>query len=105
MIHFDVDVSEIGKLRRADVSIVGTLKRSLRHVRAKPQIAEWLRRCAALKQEFAWDYDAPTDGVYAPRMLRDLSDAAGENTYICCDVGQHQMWVAQHYQFKHRAST
>jgi acetolactate synthase-1/2/3 large subunit len=35
-----------------------------------------------------------------PAMLRDLSAQADERTIITCDVGQHQMWVAQHYGFR-----
>jgi len=47
----------------------------------------------------AWRYDAPTSKVYAPKFIKELSDRAGKDTYITCDVGQHQMWVAQHYRF------
>ncbi|HEY9786126.1 MAG TPA: thiamine pyrophosphate-dependent enzyme, partial [Candidatus Obscuribacterales bacterium] len=44
-------------------------------------------------------YDAPGAHVYAPRFIRDLSANAPPNTIVTCDVGQHQMWVAQHFQF------
>ena len=42
--------------------------------------------------------NAPGDDVYVPDMLRRISDADPELT-IACDVGQHQMWVAQHCHF------
>jgi acetolactate synthase-1/2/3 large subunit len=44
-------------------------------------------------------YDAPGNGVYAPALLKQLSEAAGEDAIFTCDVGQHQMWVAQHCRF------
>lgn len=40
------------------------------------------------------------ESVYAPKFIKQMSDRATENTFISCDVGQHQMWVAQHYGFK-----
>ena len=42
-------------------------------------------------------YDAPGDGVFAPAMLKRLSELAPD-AIVSCDVGQHQMWVAQHWQ-------
>ena len=44
-------------------------------------------------------YDHPGEHIYAPLLLKQLSDALPENSVVCCDVGQHQMWVAQHMQF------
>jgi acetolactate synthase-1/2/3 large subunit len=44
-------------------------------------------------------YDAPGKGVFAPLFLKKLSEAAGDNFVAVCDVGQHQMWVAQHCRF------
>ena len=44
-------------------------------------------------------YDAPGTGIYAPAMLKQLSEAAGDDLIVTCDVGQHQMWVAQHCRF------
>ncbi len=40
------------------------------------------------------------ESVYAPKFIKQMSDSAPENTIVSCDVGQHQMWVAQHYGFK-----
>ena len=51
------------------------------------------------KEKYAWSYDAPMTSVYAPKFIKMMSDRAPENTFVTCDVGQHQMWVAQHYAF------
>jgi acetolactate synthase-1/2/3 large subunit len=104
IIHLDIDASEFGKVRKPDVAIAGDLKRTLPRLHVQPErLVEWRSRCEVMRCEHAWDYDAPGDGVYAPRMIRDLSLAAGDDddVYITCDVGQHQMWVAQHYRFRH----
>jgi len=100
IIHLDIDPAEISKLRKADVAVVGELVPALEGIqpenKAKPS---WCAQCANWKKEFAWRYDAPGEGIYAPRLLRDLSRAHPEGLTITCDVGQHQMWVAQHCRF------
>ena len=50
-------------------------------------------------ERFAFRYDAPGSGVYAPALLKQISEAAGDKFIATCDVGQHQMWVAQHCRF------
>jgi acetolactate synthase-1/2/3 large subunit len=100
VIHLDIDPAEISKLRKADVSIAGELAPVLEALAGLPTANEpWRQMCMRWKQEFAWRYDAPGDGIYAPALLRDLSALGGEDLTITCDVGQHQMWVAQHCRF------
>jgi acetolactate synthase-1/2/3 large subunit len=100
VIHMDIDPAEVDKLRRPDVGIVGELAPALdRLERREPPRPSWLRQCAAWTEEFAWRYDAPGEGIYAPKLLRDLSRRGERPPTIACDVGQHQMWVAQHCRF------
>jgi len=87
---------EIGKLRRADVALAGDLAASLAALHVRPPIRAWRRHCLALKEQHAWRYDAPGEGIYTPDLLRRLSAAADGELILTCDVGQHQMWVAQH---------
>ncbi len=96
VIHLDIDPAEIGKLRRADVALAGDLAESLAALQVQPSITGWRRHCMDLKLQHAWRYDAPGDGIYAPELLRRLSVAADGELTLTCDVGQHQMWVAQH---------
>jgi acetolactate synthase-1/2/3 large subunit len=49
-----------------------------------------------MKVDFANRYDHPGDAIYAPALLRQLAEMQPSDTVICTDVGQHQMWVAQH---------
>jgi acetolactate synthase I/II/III large subunit len=100
VIHMDVDPAEVGKLRFAHCSLIGDIKAAMKALHVRPEIDTWREQCMQNKEKYEWDYNAPTDKVYAPKMLRQLSEQAGSDTYITCDVGQHQMWVAQHYQFE-----
>ncbi len=95
VIHLDTDAAEISKLRYAQVHIVGDLKTILPQLDCRPDIGAWQAHCEALRRESQPRYDRPGDDVYGPALLRRLSEMAPE-AVIACDVGQHQMWVAQH---------
>ncbi|MBC7999400.1 MAG: acetolactate synthase 2 catalytic subunit [Leptolyngbya sp.] len=99
VIHMDIDPAEVSKLRTADCSIIGDVKVALNFLHVRPSMDEWVERCMSNKAAYTFTYDVPTEHVYAPKMLHDLSVAASDDTIISCDVGQHQMWVAQHCQF------
>lgn len=104
VVHFDIDPAEIGKLRATHVAVVGDLKAGIealtaRMVRAPLAIDPWVIRCRSNAHRHAFRYDAPGEGVYAPALLNELSRVAGEGFVAACDVGQHQMWVAQHCAF------
>jgi len=96
VIHLDIDPAEIGKLRRADVGISGELAAALESLQMTTAISAWRRHCLGLKARNAWRYDAPGNGIYVPELLRRLSSEADGELTLTCDVGQHQMWVAQH---------
>lgn len=110
VVHLDVDACEIGKLRIADAPVQGDLSISLErmlpasaaHLHGRHGVARhaWRDACLHAKQQCTPRYDAPGDLVYAPALLRRLSELAPE-AIISCDVGQHQMWVAQHWRFDH----
>jgi len=100
IIHIDIDAAEIGKLRGADVGVACDLKYALNLLDPGPlAIEDWVNRVCETKQAFAWRYDAPGDGIYAPALLKALSERAGDDFIATCDVGQHQMWAAQHCRF------
>jgi len=100
VIHIDVDAAEIGKLRDANIAIAADLKKALSALSPhRPRIEPWVERCVRDNANYAARYDAPGDGVYAPALLKELSEQAGDAFIAACDVGQHQMWAAQHCRF------
>ncbi|MEO6359278.1 MAG: acetolactate synthase 2 catalytic subunit [Sphingomicrobium sp.] len=100
VIHLDTDAAEIGKLRIAEAALCGDMNVILSELEpARDEYAQWLAECVESKQRHDWDYDAPGSGIYAPKLLRELSERAGPKAIFTCDVGQHQMWVAQHCHF------
>lgn len=99
VIHLDVDAAEFGKRRAADVGITTDLKRVLPALAMALAIDPWREHCAAMAREYAFRYDHPGQPIYAPALLKQLSARLPDTSVVACDVGQHQMWVAQHMRF------
>ncbi|MFM5876769.1 acetolactate synthase 2 catalytic subunit [Aeromonas veronii] len=99
VIHLDVDAAEFGKRRAAEVGITTDIKQVLPRLAMTLDIAPWREHCAAMAREYAFRYDHPGQAIYAPALLKQLSARLPESSVVACDVGQHQMWVAQHMRF------
>lgn len=99
VIHLDVDAAEFGKRRAAEVGITTDLRLVLPALAMALDIAPWREHCAAMAREYAFRYDHPGQPIYAPALLKQLSERLPESSVVACDVGQHQMWVAQHMRF------
>jgi acetolactate synthase-1/2/3 large subunit len=99
VIHLDIDPAELGKLRQPLVPLQGDLNRILPALAQPLSIEDWRVETQALKAEFQWKYESPGEKIYAPALLNSLSRRAPENTVFATDVGQHQMWAAQHMRF------
>lgn len=99
VIHFDIDPAEISKRRVADAVVLGDLKVNLPACSLPLEIELWRTKCLHMKDSFGWDYDHPGEGIFAPALLNQVSREMPENTVVTTDVGQHQMWSAQHMEF------
>ncbi|HHQ4901704.1 TPA: acetolactate synthase 2 catalytic subunit [Aeromonas veronii] len=99
VIHLDVDAAEFGKRRAAEVGITTDIKQVLPRLAMTLDIAPWREHCAAMAREYTFRYDYPGQAIYAPALLKQLSAKLPESSVVACDVGQHQMWVAQHMRF------
>ncbi|MFQ2473434.1 acetolactate synthase 2 catalytic subunit [Aeromonas caviae] len=99
VIHLDVDAAEFGKRRAADVGITTDLKRVLPALAMTLTLDPWREHCATMAREYAFRYDHPGQAIYAPALLKELSSQLLDTSVVACDVGQHQMWVAQHMRF------
>ena len=86
-------------MRQAHVSLQGDLNALLPALQQNLEINEWRQFNADMRTEFAWRYDHPGDAIYAPLLLKQLSDRKPANSVVTTDVGQHQMWSAQHMTY------
>jgi acetolactate synthase I/II/III large subunit len=107
-IHIDVDPAEISKNVPAHIPIVGDAKHVLaklvveyRAIGADPgRLEAWWGRIEGWKAKFPLAYEDSTDSEIKPQFLiQALWEATAGEAILTSDVGQHQMWAAQHYDF------
>ena len=103
-IHLEIDPAEVNKNVRADVALVGDLRRSLERLLpavAQREHGEWRARIQALREDSAARdvQGLPHEGkLRAPHVLHDLWRLTRGEALVVTDVGQHQMWEAQYYR-------
>lgn len=103
IIHMDIDASELCKNIPVELGMTGSMKEILQKLAEKlPQQthADWMARVAEL-QEKTRELEAQNPDELTPFTAIDaLAEEADKETIVATDVGQHQMWVAQHYPFE-----
>lgn len=99
VIHMDIDPAEMNKLRQAHVALQGDLNALLPALEQPLDISAWRQHTADMRAEHAWRYDHPGEAIYAPLLLKQLSDRKPADSVVTTDVGQHQMWSAQHMTY------
>ncbi len=109
IIHVDIDPTSISKNVGVDVPIVGDLKVVLKRMlellaqdsrRANPEdIATWWQQIEQWRGIKSLDYEY-SDTVIKPQyVVQKLCEVTNGDAYVTSDVGQHQMWAAQYYDF------
>ncbi len=98
VIHIDIDAAEIHKLRQANAPVRGEIPQVLSQLELVKDITPWVKHSESLRSAFKWRYDHPGELIYAPGLLKHLSDMMPDSAIVSTDVGQHQMWSAQHIQ-------
>jgi acetolactate synthase-1/2/3 large subunit len=107
-IHIDVDPAEISKNVPAHIPIVGDARNVLaklaieyRALGADPaRLTEWWSRIEGWRERYPLKYEDSTDAEIKPQyLIQALYEATGGEAIISSDVGQHQMWTAQYYDF------
>ncbi|WP_245577912.1 biosynthetic-type acetolactate synthase large subunit [Maridesulfovibrio bastinii] len=102
IIHVDIDRSEIGKIKSSNLSVVGDVKLVLQDLcKSVPESSrlEWNNRVAEIRSSNPRQLPDSEDFFHPINVIHKISEFVPDNTVICTDVGQHQMWVAQHYPF------
>ena len=125
IVHIDIDPSEINKNKVTNLAIISDVKYALGRLNellAKQPVQKrfeaWQQRVAALKTKGPLSYQI-TDEVLKSQHVKDfmggdanqvimpqeaiqlLYELTGGEAIITTGVGQHQMWAAQYYHFKH----
>ena len=100
IIHMDIDAAEINKNIHADAAIVGDLKGVLKEINSrlpKQDHSEWMTRIQELKAKYPLKYD--DEVLSCPYVIETIDKVTEGKAVITTDVGQHQMWAAQYYQY------
>lgn len=105
--QFDIDPSEIGKVKPVDWSHVGVLKQDLQILcdyaaerGISTDFSPWHNEIAMLKEAYGLNYDRDSDLIQPYAVIEAINDITGGNAIISTGVGQHQMWAAQYFDFQ-----
>ncbi len=108
-IHVDIDRSSVNKTVRVDLPIIADVGHALEDMvrvwksrrHPKPDLAEWWRRIDGWRATKCLDFVDGTDEIMPQRAIRALWEATHKRSpIITTEVGQHQMWAAQHFHFE-----
>lgn len=102
IIHIDVDEAEIDKNILVECSVVGDAKEVLKMLSSRIKASdkpEWIAEVNELKDKFPCvdDYNE----FSGPGIINKVYEVTEGKATITTDVGQHQMWAAQHYKYSH----
>jgi acetolactate synthase-1/2/3 large subunit len=111
VIHVDIDPAELGKVRRAEVPIVGDAKNVIaelvKAVRAEqgkhgvPDISEWIAQLNDWQRLYPLKYQQLEGGPLKPQfVVESLRANTPDDCILVAGVGQHQMWASQLWQFR-----
>ena len=105
--HFDVDVSEIGKVKSTTWHHVGLLKQDIEDLNAygkrigfDKSFSTWHEEIAALKLQHRMNYDRESPLIQPHAVIEEVNRLTNGQAIITTGVGQHQMWAAQYFDFK-----
>jgi acetolactate synthase-1/2/3 large subunit len=106
--HFDIDRAEINKVKRVQWSHVGMLPEALRMLTAHGKRAgftrdrsKWLAYLDDMRRTYAMNYDRASEKIQPYYVIEEINRVTKGEAIISTGVGQHQMWAAQYFDFKH----
>ena len=110
VVHVDIDPAEIGKVRYAEVPIVGDARTVLGQLLTRlekqrggdpaPDRRRWFETLNGWQQSYPLAYDQDPDGpIKVQYFIDQLHEATNGDAVVVGGVGQHQMWVSQFWRF------
>ena len=105
IVHVDIDPAEIGKNVEVSIPVVGDIKFILKELLGlvhKGDVDSWNESLKKIRLERIKTYGKEDDGGYVrPQYLLSLlSEIAGADAIVTTEVGQHQIWAANHYRIQ-----
>ena len=101
ILQLDIDPAEINKNIKVDASIIGDVKVILRKLNARLDPVnhdEWIAHIERMKDMYPLRYDKNL--LTGPFIVQTINEVTGGDAVIVTEVGQHQMWAAQYYQYR-----
>lgn len=101
ILQLDIDPAEINKNIKVDASIIGDAKVILRKLNARLDPVnhdEWIAHIERMKDMYPLRYDKNV--LTGPFIVQTINEVTGGDAVIVTEVGQHQMWAAQYYQYR-----
>lgn len=103
IIHIDIDAAEIDKNIKSYIGIVGDLRTILKQINSKVKSAkhdEWMKEAEDVRNYSSKNSPVQRGELTPYKIIQCVNKYTNDDTPIVTDVGQHQMWVAQSYNFK-----
>ncbi|MBZ4670659.1 MAG: ilvB [Oscillospiraceae bacterium] len=108
ILHIDIDPAEVNKNVCADHKVVGNLKYVLQRLNSiLPQQShdEWMQKVMEWKKQYPLKQVSSDENAVLPQeVIETLCELTNGEAIISTEVGQHQMWAAQYYNFKKERS-
>ena len=105
--QFDIDPSEIGKVKTVDWKHIGILRQDLKILTdyaknrgISPDFSDWHVEIAQLKDKYGLNYDRDSHSIQPYAVIEAINDITCGKAIISTGVGQHQMWAAQYFDFQ-----
>jgi acetolactate synthase-1/2/3 large subunit len=104
--QFDVDIAEVGKVKRVTWHHVGVLDRDLttlleygKRIGFQKDYSAWHEHIAHLKKEYCLNYDRDSKLIQPYAVIEEINRHTNGEAIISTGVGQHQMWAAQYFDY------
>jgi len=105
--HFDIDISEINKVKSVDWYHVGSLKKDLndlialgKKIEFVADFSRWHSHIEKLKEEYKLNYNKNSELIQPYEVIEEINKLSRGEAIISTGVGQHQMWAAQYFDYK-----